>query len=135
MIYIDLGLPSGTLWSEANEKGYFTFTEASGKFEYLLPNKEQFQELIDNTDKFWDLQRNGMVLRSRNNGQELFFHADGALVDDIVPNDGNFGSYWSSSYASKDCTTVEALQFCSNFINILPEHHLDLGLSVRLIKA
>ncbi len=35
--YIDLGLPSGTLWATENEEGYFTFDEAVEKYGDSLP--------------------------------------------------------------------------------------------------
>ena len=30
--FVDLGLPSGTLWAEKNEEGYFTYDEAMKLF-------------------------------------------------------------------------------------------------------
>lgn len=47
--YVDLGLPSGTLWSSDYEKGsedflYMPYEEACG---YGLPNLEQMKELLD----------------------------------------------------------------------------------------
>ena len=46
--YIDLGLPSGTLWKESNEGGdyaYYTFDEAIIKFGNKLPTKQQLEDL------------------------------------------------------------------------------------------
>lgn len=39
--YIDLGLPSGTLWKKTAEQGYYTYEEALSKFQDHLPTKEQ----------------------------------------------------------------------------------------------
>ena len=30
--YVDLGLPSGTLWKDKNENGFFTYDEAVSRF-------------------------------------------------------------------------------------------------------
>lgn len=57
--YVDLGLSSGTLWADRNvgavsieDNGcYFTFDEALMKGN--VPNKEQFQELIDECEWTW----------------------------------------------------------------------------------
>ena len=37
MEYIDLGLPSGTLWADCNEEGFYYFDEAVEKYGYRLP--------------------------------------------------------------------------------------------------
>ena len=44
--YVDLALPSGTLWKKENEIGYFTDAEIS-EFENNLPTTEQFGELVE----------------------------------------------------------------------------------------
>ena len=47
--YVDLGLPSGTLWKSKNENGFF-YNHSSAVLDYgdNLPSKEQFKELADN---------------------------------------------------------------------------------------
>lgn len=42
--WVDLGLPSGTLWSQYI--GTMTLSEAQGRFSGLIPSVEQFRELI-----------------------------------------------------------------------------------------
>ena len=44
--WVDLGLPSGTLWKDTNEEGFYTFSKAVDKFGSSLPTKQQFDELI-----------------------------------------------------------------------------------------
>ena len=51
--YIFLALPSGTIWKETNEEGYYSFAEAAKKYGNQLPTKEQWQELIDNCNWVW----------------------------------------------------------------------------------
>ena len=51
--YVDLGLPSGTLWKKTNEGGTysrFTYGEAYGRFRSKLPTYEQYIELKNNKD-------------------------------------------------------------------------------------
>ena len=44
--YVDLGLPSGTLWKDQNEiAGLYTYEQAMEKFGNELPTKEQLEEL------------------------------------------------------------------------------------------
>ncbi|HJJ45480.1 MAG TPA: hypothetical protein O0Y17_00165 [Methanocorpusculum sp.] len=43
--YVDLGLPSGTLWKDKNESGgFYTYDEAMKAFGNNLPTMEQFEE-------------------------------------------------------------------------------------------
>lgn len=43
--YVDLGLYSGTLWNSVNEKGLYTFDEATAKYTYQMPSFRQWVEL------------------------------------------------------------------------------------------
>ena len=45
-VYVDLGLPSGTLWKANNEKSiYYTYNEAASQFGDNLPTLAHFEEL------------------------------------------------------------------------------------------
>ena len=44
--YVDLGLPSGTLWQNS-ENGSYTYYKAIEEFGDKLPTKEQYEELMD----------------------------------------------------------------------------------------
>lgn len=44
--YVDLGLPSGTLWKDQNENGYYTFNDAVFQYGNRLPTKENIDELV-----------------------------------------------------------------------------------------
>ena len=46
--YVDLGLPSGTLWKDSNEEGFYTYDEAVNQFGNSLPTEEQWNELLTN---------------------------------------------------------------------------------------
>ena len=99
--YVDLGLPSGTLWATKNvgedELTHFTFDEAknSSKFtvniwnaKWKTPTKAQFEELFANTTSAWVEKYhggcfNGMLLTSKINGKEIFFPAHG-FIDSLV---------------------------------------------------
>lgn len=91
--YVDLGLPSGTLWSNGflkNDNGevcHLSYQEAS---ELNIPTKEQFEELlgcceyIDSKDSFCYLGRSGRYIRFYN----IFIEKAGEMV-----NYGTF-QYW-----------------------------------------
>jgi len=46
--FVDLGLPSGTLWLKEPDNVYYNWDEAVEKFGRNLPTNEQFIELIKN---------------------------------------------------------------------------------------
>lgn len=64
MEYIDLGLPSGTLWAAEREKGHFIFPEAVKAFGDGLPKLWQLCELWENCtiegDRFIGPNGNGI---------------------------------------------------------------------------
>ena len=109
--YVDLGLPSGTLWATCNVGAnkpedygdYFTWDEgktAAAKWGkgWGMPSKEQWEELKENTKSSWTT-RNGMHGRlfTANNGNSLFLPAAGDRWYDEFRGVGSDGFYWSSS--------------------------------------
>ena len=73
--YVDLGLPSGTLWKNTNEPDtwckdyYVTFL----KYENALPTYEQWQELLDYCT--WELEKDGVKITSTN-GNSIFLEGE-----------------------------------------------------------
>ena len=107
--YVDLGLPSGTLWATCNVGAskpedygdYFSWDVGNtavakwGKG-WRMPSKEQWEELRRFTESTWTT-RNGVKGRhftSRKNGKSLFLPAAGSSTYTPASSDG---SYWSSS--------------------------------------
>ena len=99
--------------------------------EWRMPNKEEFQELLDNTTSIWTTQ-NGVYGRlfTASNGNTLFLPAVGYRLGDELKYYGSIGYYWSKSlntdgpYASCD------LVFWSDtaYVNI---GHRYCALSIR----
>ncbi len=92
--WIDLGLPSGTLWKDKNEKdGFYTYDEAIGRFGANLPTKEQMDEL--NNYCKWTWTGNGYkVIGPR--GEFIVIPAAGyRSCNGNESNVGFFGRYWS----------------------------------------
>lgn len=71
--YVDLDLPSGTLWKEYNE-GCFTMTEAIKKFGNQIPTNDQTIELQAHCT--WAWEGNGYRVTGKN-GKSIFLPADG----------------------------------------------------------
>lgn len=130
--FIDLGLPSGTLWAAENEDGYFTFDEAVEKFGNSLPTKEQFEELIEHTDKYWDLQKKGMWFVSKKNGGKIFMPASGYRYGADTYDLCYSGHYYSAS------PFYENNAYCLSFTSSSPYLHWDsrkYSIPVRLVSS
>lgn len=93
--YVDLGLPSGTLWKDSNEAGYYAYDEAVQKFGSRLPTKAQLEELKDKCT--WTWTGNSYKVTGPS-GNSIFLPTVGFL--DCGDNEicvGTVGTYWSST--------------------------------------
>ena len=142
--FVDLGLPSGTLWCKHNyganteeEYGdYLTYNEARD-LDIVVSSKEDFEELIANCDHKWTSVNgtNGMMFTSKTNGKTVFFPT-GGLYDDhikLVTQDTIRGYYWSSTaYASKKYAYY---MYIDSFSSVHIEHFSrSFGFSVRAVQ-
>lgn len=96
--YVDLGLPSGTLWKNQNEGGdnaRYTYDYAMDKFGNKLPTKQQLEELKNKCT--WTWIGNGYKVIGPN-GKSITLPAAGYryCIGDVY-GVGSFGSYWSST--------------------------------------
>ena len=128
--YVDLGLPSGTLWKSKNEKGmYYTYDEAVSQFGDKLPTREQFVELLTFCTSTWN--GHGYVVKG-DNGNSIVLQAAGCRNrDGRVRDVGKDGLYWSSTLF--DSANARYLWFYSGGVNIYRCGRSN-GLSVRLVQ-
>lgn len=96
--YIDLGLPSGTMWKNTNEEGYYNFDDAVSQFGFNVPSKEQWEELKNLCQ--WEWIGNGYRVTGPN-GNSITLPAEGIRFCDgneyYVYYVGSEGFYWSST--------------------------------------
>lgn len=93
--YVDLGLPSGTLWKAANENGYYDFETAVKIFGSSLPTKEQWEELISCCAL--KATENGNKLTGDNGNYIILPFEGGRDCSGRVWDVGTNGQYWSST--------------------------------------
>lgn len=95
--YVDLGLPSGTLWKKDNEGLYrtrYTYDEAVNIFGNRLPTKEQLEELKSECE--WT--RKGSCYHVTGpNGNLILLRPAGFQLDEIEDDVFQCGYYWSST--------------------------------------
>lgn len=128
--YIDLGLPSGTLWKSANENGFFSFDEARKSFHKHLPTKEQYEELVNQCRWRWDGQRHVVT---GPNGATIFLPASGYYNEDgehFNNVNHNLGCYWTAT--PKEADNAYCLEINSRQSILLRKRYYKY--TVRLIK-
>ncbi len=127
--YIDLGLPSGTLWKNQNEDGFYAYDEAVSKFGSKLPTKDQCEELKNYCD--WTWTGDGYRVKG-SNGNFIFLPAAGYCdCNGSVNFVGLYGYYWSSSPSDSD--HAWRLGFISGGVD-LGDYYRCVGRSVRLVQ-
>ena len=129
MKYINLGLPSGTLWAETNENGFYTFDEAVEKYGDSLPTREQWEELKDHCR--WEWIGDGYRVKGANSNS-IVLPSEGYRDCKGLVNYVRFcGYYWSSTSDGSDFAWE--LYFHSNIVSMGYNNRYG-GKSVRLVK-
>lgn len=134
--YVDLGLPSGTLWKETNEADLYTQTQAQEQFGNKLPTKKQIEELIHFCK--WKWQNNGYVIIGPNNGF-IFIPAMGLKrgTYEAIWGAGVIGCYLSST--SNGSYGMYGLSFDGSDVKLVDNFLPDQGqglvkYAIRLVR-
>lgn len=127
--YVDLGLPSGTLWKAQNEEGLMAFDDAKKKYGRSIPSIKQWEELKKYCE--WEWTGDGYNVTGPS-GQGIFIPAAGYRnVSGQVGKVGTFGNYWSST--SKDKKEAWRFGFEPGKFS-MAAHSRRYGRSVRLAQ-
>lgn len=111
--YVDLGLPSGTKWKKANEKGLMTYTDATGLYNGMLPTVAQWQELKDECTWVWS--NNGYQITGAN-GKSIWLPAEGHLLPGAEEiSYPSYGTYLTSKSGTSCVFSSTAFEI-SNYI-------------------
>lgn len=136
--YINLGLPSGTLWATHNahigKKHHFTYDEAIKQFGDCMPDRYQYKELLILCKWKWIKLFGGKVQGYRVTGpnhNSIFLPASGCHIDTSLRYHGSYGYYWSSrSYDSSGA----CLFFFGSGGHSIDYLSRSYGFPIRLVK-
>ena len=136
--YIDLGLPSGTIWKSQNEAGHYTYDQAVAKFKNDMPTKEQFVELKKLCT--WTWTGKGYEVKGPN-GNSIYLPAAGySNTGGVIGGPGSKGKlsgvgtdgyYWSSTSDAQ--SFAYELFFFSSSVSV-DNYFSSYSSSVRLVK-
>ena len=135
--YVDLGLPSNTLWAEKNE-GYDTKLYYRDDVCYgCLPTKEQFEELINQCTWKW-MDKNGVFgyKITGPNGNSIFLpHAGYWSGGRLVGKSSKSGYYMSRTRSDNDRFYIlEFSPMWANSIYMAKWGYYENSYSVRYVK-
>ena len=131
--FVDLGLPSGLLWAEKQEEGYYTHEEAVKKYGEALPQPEEFVELWRVCKWDWSKERRGYTVTGPN-GNSIFLAASGYRnrASGDLNGVGSYGIYWSAAQSSADY--AYNLYFLSGYVGPLHSYSRAYGFSVLPVR-
>ena len=143
--YVDLDLPSGTLWATVpeynsmNEHGLFSFEFATALgYTGHIPSRFQWDELLEYTEYSITTVDgvNGCKLVSKENGNELFIPIQG-FVDESGNYRSDWGSYMSSTLFENEFYDRMLYSFDFNASNSVPsaDNETDVRYQLSLLKV
>ena len=130
--YVDLGLPSGTLWKRQNESGFYTYEQALNRFGSKLPERHHFIELKNECTWIWIDDYGYEVVGP--NGNSITLPAAGCpclYCYGEVKYVGTYSSYWA--FTPDDSDYVYHLCFNSSSVRMDDWDRCEER-SVRLVK-
>lgn len=125
--YVDLGLPSGTLWKTSNESGYYSKDELY-EFGYNLPSSDQWEELMEYCS--WKWTGNGYRITGQN-GKSIHLPCAGYRnAKGETKKVSEEGYYWLSNRTY----TASYLKIYHGHRGLHGSSYLNCEYSVRLVS-
>lgn len=126
--YVDMGLPSGTLWKAINE-GMYDWDTAMRMYGDKIPSQGQWEELKDYCK--WTWNGNGYKVTGPNGNSIVLPAAGYSSCNGGVSSVGSCGFYWSSTPSGSE--EAWDLGFISSVV-VMDRNNRGFGSSVRLVQ-
>ena len=128
--FVDLGLPSGTLWAKENAPGHYKYDEAREAFGEYLPKGWAMVELIEECEVAWNPEKKGLDITGPS-GESIFLPAEGFIYpsEEKISFAKSEGDYWTRMPNSQ--TIARYLYFGSGHVYPLYYYGRSYGFSVR----
>ena len=140
--YVDLGLPSGTLWSADYEKqdDKILFLPYEKAEEFMLPTKEQVSELFSVCRKVEISSYPFKVSLIGPNGKELIFNAHGYYESQFSIDRGNIWCWVNTSKEERTNNEMNCMNIYKDFYSKIIRDSLQSKYSgyllpLRLVKS
>ena len=121
--WIDLGLPSGTLWAKEDSKSPLPFNMARNRYSLCLPSRSHAQELKECCKRSWDSRTNRVQFIGPN-GNSIYFHCKEKNV-----------SYWLKDYEDRWREFGQCFHLGQDNSFYINDKDVTSLASVRLIKS
>ena len=125
-------------WLDDNDnlKPEYDAARANMGGDWRMPTKDDFQELLDNTDSEWVHDYNGTGVggrkfTSKTNGNSIFIPFSGERLDSSFYFQGTFGNVWSSSLDTAEPYFAWYLGFSEDRVYADYYESRDFGFVVR----
>lgn len=130
--WVDLGLPSGRQWAEANASGHYDWETALKTFGEYLPSGTAMAELCECCKWTWDDKNKGYDIEGPN-GNHIFLWAAGYKPSNKgeAKYVGSEGAYWTSMPVYNSQARARYLGFSSGGVNPLNDTERSFGFAVR----
>ena len=130
--FVDLGLPSGTLWLKEPDNTFCTWQEAVDKFGKNLPTLEQFKELFENCFWYWNESNKEWIITGPNH-QTIRIGAKGYKDLSGILHCYPFGGhYWCLTEEYTD--TAWTFFFAGNRKGMVAMHKKHERYAILLVK-
>ncbi len=134
--YVDLGLPSGTLWKKESEPSLWNdYEDAIVEFGDAIPSQTQWEELINNCTWTYNADQGAYIIRGKN-GNTISMDCAGYRYCDGSSGhpSSTEGWYWTSTSTDEDNAYAAFFTHYETYDNITTDEMPKCnGFSVHLI--
>ena len=118
--YVDLGLPSGTVWKSHNEPSLWNdYEDAIAEFGDAIPSQTQWEELINECTWTYDVDQRSYIIEGANGNTISMFCGGYRYCDGSTGHPSSTeGWYWTSTSSDEDKAYAAFFKHYDTYDNI-----------------